>query len=241
MTRRVLIVLIVLSCAGCGGEAADAEEPAEAGTLRGLARDAWTERGVPRALVCVERGGLYVNNRWVDEEGRTTVGNPSFAFGAIADDSGVFEVHLPGARAGLHVFADGYRYGAERVSVDGDIEATVLLEPNLPKDSVPIVSDLILDPAMVAPGATFRLRVVVFAGSALDPLSEEVLAIQPETHACAALDPPAPGSPGVAFPDGEWSRTLVAPSAPGQYETFLVVSTEGCITSDRVSAVLTVK
>ncbi|MCI0634786.1 MAG: hypothetical protein L0206_12845, partial [Actinobacteria bacterium] len=142
-------VILLPWVGGCGGVAAGV------GVLVGLAEDARTGEVLPRALVAIEEGGLYVDNPNVDADGQTVVGNPSFAFGAIADDAGAFQVELPDGDAGVHVFVNGYRYGSERVSIAGETHQTVPLEVNLPADSAPVASNLRFEPASVPSGGSF--------------------------------------------------------------------------------------
>jgi hypothetical protein len=132
----------------------------------------------------------------------------------------------------------------------------VTIGPEL-QSSRPIVTD-VTAPKIVEAGAPFVLSAHAQAGAPKDPMSDEVLFVElpgtnptsgPMPMACGELDPPSPGVPGGAFPDGVWTRTLTAPTndgltitpsgvgkpcspaAPCTYTYYVVSSTQGCVTS----------
>jgi hypothetical protein len=240
-SAALAIAACAFACAACSG---DDEE------LRVSVVDGATGSPVAGALVAVEEGGIYLANPDL------TKGNPSYKYGGQADGSGVISLPFTSGEWGLHIFADGYRYGPERVQPDGGgTEVTVELAPELPDDVNPLVSDVALDPATVAPGGTVTVRATVAAGVVSDPelapsakLSEEVLLIAPALGLSLALDPPAPGcsvgedpSNPRGCPDGEFTATFAAPADRGTYAYHFVVSSEGCVTSDRRELTLVVQ
>lgn len=197
-------------------------------------KDARTGAPIPDALVAIEQGGIYQKN---DDP---SIGNPSYQKSAIFGADGLLRITDTGP-LGIHVFANGYRYrpGLLDEKTGGVLEMTA--EPELPEDASPTAANAALSPAQAAPGAEVTLEVDAAAGVASDPLSEEVLVLEPTTGWGAAMDPPSAGIQGKMFPDGRWRKTFEAPEKPGTYTYFVVVSSEGCVTSDRISVQLTVK
>jgi hypothetical protein len=235
------IALIGFAVAGCAGD--------EGTGLSVTVLDGQTKQPVPGALVAIEEGGIYLPNPDL------TQGNPSYKLGAQADGEGIVALPFESGDFGLHVFADGYRYGPRRVILEGPDSMTIELAPELPEDVDPVIGEVTLDPATVAPGGSVVVRAAVAAGMVSDPvfapvakISEEVLLIAPALGIGFALDPPAPGcsigeDPAVprGCPDGEYTSTFAAPSAPGEYSYHFVVSSEGCVTSDRIELTLVVE
>jgi hypothetical protein len=191
--------------------------------------DAAEHAPIPGAIVAMEKGGIYRTNP------DPSVGNPSYVYGARADDQGTVTMVLDTDFIGVHTFVNGYFYGARLVELDQDVGVTVNMEkftnkspPILP----PTIQNEALSPSTVAPGAPFTVSADVQKGEATDPLSEEVIITFPKGGTCRALDPPSAGVQGKAFPDGAWSALLTAPDEPGTYEYYLSATSEGCVTSD---------
>lgn len=209
-------------------------------TMSGVVIDGESKLPLAGSIVIVEVGGLYQPNE------DTSKGNPFYRFSAVTGLDGSFSVTVPGEPVGLHTFQNGYYYGVlgpfdVRDQPQGN---TVAAKSLLPAAGKPTAKNLTLSPSSVAPGAIVTIAVDVAKAVAPmhdDPLSEEIIAAEPTMNWAAVLDPPSPGKQGTAFPDGHYSKTFAAPSARGVYTYSLLVSSEGCVTSDRVTATLTVQ
>jgi hypothetical protein len=208
--------------------------------MSGVVIDGDSKAPLVGSIVVVEVGGLYQPNA------DTSKGNPFYRISAVTGPDGKFSVTVPGEPVGLHTFQDGYYYGVlgpfdVRDQPEGH---TVAAKSLLPASQKPTATGLTLTPSSVAAGANVTIAVDVAKAVAPthdDPLSEEIIAAEPTTNWATVLDPPSPGKQGTAFPDGHYSKTFAAPSAPGVYTYSLLVSSEGCVTSDRVTATLTVQ
>lgn len=196
------------------------------------------------AAVSIERGGLYIDNP------DKTVGNPAYVYGAVTDDEGFFELPLQGAeKIGIHTFIGGYRYGALTVNVLGEVVGEITQGKHLPGDAPPTVSEVKLSKARVAPSEEVEVSGVVIAGQYADltghakpdPLSEEIVLVQPDTHWSFALDPPAPGGMPGHWPDGLWTGKFTAPAKPGTYRYLFSATSEHCVTAELVPLELTVE
>lgn len=186
------------------------------------------------AIAAIEDGGFNLQNP------DPTVGAPSYRYGAQAGEHGSFTILLPAGHVGVHMFVDGYYCGAKEILIEPEHFSFQQLEiraEELPLDQVqrPVASNLRLEPGAVAPGKEFTISAHVSAGSPDDPLSDKIIAVQPELTLAAALDPPSEddeqGEQGVGPADGTWKRTLLAPDVKGSYTYHLVVATQGCVTS----------
>lgn len=238
----------VIGGAGCSSSTSEplgVRSPGDAGgataLLQGSVIDKDSNQPLAGSIVIVEVGGLYQTNA------DTSKGNPFYNISAITAADGSFKVTVPAGQVGLHTFQNGYFYG-----VLGPIDvrsqpAGNVVHPKalLPLDKRPTSAGFTITPSTVAAGGSVTLSADVHAspdaGSTHDPLSEEVIAAEPSTNWAAVLDPPSPGVQGTGFPDGRYSKTFAAPSKPGTYTYSLVVSSEGCITSDRATTTLTVQ
>lgn len=201
-----------------------------ANVIVGQVVDAQTSEPLAGVVISGETGGIYVDNP------DKTKGNPAYVFGVITDRKGFFELPVPTPQVvGLHGFLDGYRYAALPVEAAGYAVAQMTAARQLPLDLKPTISDAVLSPTTVAPGGELSIRAVVRAGTQADPLSEEILVVQPRTHFSIALDPPSPGGRPGHWPDGLWSATFRAPNAPGTYDYYLVGTSEGCVNADQVT------
>jgi hypothetical protein len=227
------VLLIAAAAGGCGG----GDDAAASGDrrLRASVVDAESGAAILGALVSIERGGIYLENS------NTARGNPHYVIGGRADDQGAFDVPVPDAVLGLHVFANDYLYAPRLIDRGGNLAISIAQEPRDALLGKPTVTDLRADPASVAPGGQVRLSALVKAASADDPLSDETLAVEPTRHWTAALDPPSAGVQGVGYPDGSYTLDLKAPEAPGRYTFFVVTTSEGCVTSDAASVGIEVR
>jgi hypothetical protein len=237
VSLRTLLVLVSVCSLGCytQGETTCTQEDAPLAPLRGRVFDARTGAPLQGSLVVVELCGIYTEN---PDPSR---GHPNYRYGGITGPDGTFEIAVPRGKAGLHTFQPGYRYGSLRL---GDTTAPgieVRAEPLLPEDKRPLVSDFDVQPREASPGQTLAFSLVVRAARPTDPLSEEILIVEPTTQTGRAMNPPSRGVQGRGFPDGTWTARLAAPARPGEYEYFIGVSSEQCITSDRLSVKVKVK
>jgi hypothetical protein len=194
-------------------------------TVTGHVLDAKTKAPLPHVPIAIEIGGHYVTNP------DTSKGNPSYQRGTVTDDAGAYAILLPSGSLGFHSFLDKYRYGTDGLSATTDAAFDLTMElrdTELP----PTLTNARVEPAQVSPGGSFAIKVTAAAATPTDPLSEEVIVVEATTTMSAALDPPSAGVQGKGFPDGEWSRTLTAPTYAGTYTYYLSATTEGCIVSD---------
>jgi hypothetical protein len=235
VTRGLLQLTAALAAASTGVACTSTPDEAE---LRIKVLDPAGSRPLAGAIVAMEVGGLYVTNA------DPSRGNPSFVHGAQTDEQGSLRVTLKSDEIGVHSFVGGYFYGARLVELDQDLGITIFMAPFASRDPAPLpptISNEQLDPAIVAPGGQFSVSAEVATGDPDDPLSEEVIVTCPTQTMSSALDPPSRGIPGKMYPDGFWSRTLVAPDQPGRYDYYLTATTEGCVTSDIKLLVLEVQ
>lgn len=232
--------------AGGGGDGGAESGGTGTFTVHGTVLEKDTNKPLGGSIVIVEVGGLYQPNPNPNEA------NPFYKVSALAAADGTFSVDLPAGGAGFHTFQNGYYYGSLGVPDVAKAAAltTVLVKPLLPLDVKPTAKNLVLTPSTVSFGGQVKLTVDVAhaqpAGDAgpdagSDPLSEEIIAAETTTHWSTILKPPTPGTQGVFSPDGTYTTTFTAPTKPGTYTYSLVVSSEGCITSDRLTATLTVQ
>jgi hypothetical protein len=211
--------------------AASCATPDEA-ELRVKVFDVGQNLSLAGAVIAIERGGIYVTN---PDPSR---GNPSYVWGARASDQGTLGIRLPTGPIGVHAFADGHYYGAHELELDQDLGITVNIERFQREEVPPTIAGATLEPSVVTPGQSFTISAEVTQGDsgppnhASDPLSEEVIVVDPVGLHSRALDPPSAGIQGTGFPDGVWSTTLSAPSEPGTYDYYLTATSEGCVTSD---------
>jgi hypothetical protein len=235
VTRRLLQLTAALAGLSTGAACTSTSDEAE---LRIKVLDPAGQRPLAGAIVSMEVGGLYVTN---PDPSR---GNPSFVYGARTDEQGTLRVPLKTDEIGVHSFVGGYFYGARLVELDQDVGITIFMAPLTSRDPAPApptISNERLDPAIVTAGGQFTVSADVATGDPDDPLSEEVIVTCPTQTMSSALDPPSRGIPGKMYPDGFWSRTLVAPNQPGRYDCYLTATTEGCVTGDIKLLVLEVQ
>jgi hypothetical protein len=93
----------------------------------------------------------------------------------------------------------------------------------------PVLSRLAVNIERARPGQLLEFSMTV-TSDPKDPLSEEVLLLQPDTTDARAFDPPVRGAQAIGFADGTWRTRMPAPSKPGVYRYYASVSSEGCVT-----------
>ena len=230
-------VAVGLSSVSCftQGETTCGQEDSASAPMRGHVVD---KDGAPLggSLVFIELCRLYSDNP------DPSKGHPNYRYGTVAKQDGSFELMVPRGSAGIHTFQPGYQYGF--ASVDDTTASGIEPFPRVEKlgdKKGPVTTDFTVTPTDASPGQPLRISVNVKAPSPKDPLSEEVLVLEERTAVARALDPPRRGVQGKGYPDGLWSTTLNAPSAPGTYVYRLGVTTEGCATGDTPSQEITVR
>jgi hypothetical protein len=185
------------------------------------------------SLVFVELCDLYSENP------DPAKGHPNYRYVALADGAGNFQVDVPKGTVGLHTLLEGYLYGSRYVADSTAPDIHVQSEP-LNGRTPPQVSQLAVTPAEAQPGTTLTFSMNVKA-ALNDPISDEVLLAEPSSGRARAFAPPRRGSPGKGFPDGTWTVTLSAPTAPGSYTYFAQAVSEQCAVSTRLTAQVIVR
>ena len=217
------------------GKKACAQQTAPPAPLSGRVIDNKTKQPVGGVHVFVELCGLYTENA------DPSKGHPNYRYGAETLADGSFSLNVPAGALGLHAFQAGYRYGPLNVPDRAAPNLEIAMEPFLTADEEPKVAAFSASTLVAAAGTPVTFSADVRTSRpTVDPLSEEVLILEPSTHAAIAMDPPSPGVQGKGFPDGIWKATLNAPKTPGKYVFVLSVSTEQCITNQRLSVEITV-
>jgi hypothetical protein len=193
------------------------------------------------ALVAVEVGGLNQENPGaVGADGAvepTLRINPFYQYGTRADEGGAFSLEVPEEELGIHAYAGGFYCGVpEAGAIDPASGATLTLRLQpLAEDGgtpppQPTIAGFTITPEVVPPGGTLTMSAMVEAADPKhDPLSEQVLAIEPISTWAGIFAPPVPGTPGKGYPNGVYSRLALAPLAPGEYVYYLVAATQACI------------
>jgi hypothetical protein len=196
--------------------------------------DAASPTPIGGAMIAVEYGGLYLP--WCD----LGHASPYYIFGAVTDASGKFELNGRQGPLGFHSFANDYLYSRAGIDSSTTTSVRIMMVP-LPKgQQKPRVTNAGFDKTTAHPGepVTFSATLATWAGT--DPLSDENVLVE-ATHSWALeLDPPSLGAKDD-FPDGLWRRSFFAPTTPGKYTYWFSSTTSQCITSDLLSAELTVQ
>ena len=241
--RGVLVGLLIgTACVSSScytqGETTCGQEDEPVAPLRGKVVDSASGQPLEGSLVFVELCKLYSVN---PNPGK---GHPNYRYGAIAAKDGSFEVAVPKGKVGLHTFLPGYRYGSLEVADSTAPDVVVRTAALLPGDPRPKVADFLPSAREVKPGESISFAVQVTASSPRDPISEEVLLLEPSTQVARAFDPPfrrGNDGFGVGFPSGKWSVTMNAPSQPGTYTYRFGMTSEQCIVSELLQTEITVR
>jgi hypothetical protein len=187
---------------------------------------------VPHAMIAVEYGGLYIP--YCD----LSHASPFYVFGTVADQNGSFALDVQPGSLGFHSYANGQFYGRASLDTSKGSKVTISTAP-LGAQPKPTLAKAAFDTSAVSVGATVRISAIVHAGTSSDPLSDEVVVIEPTQSWAAELDPPTGGKKDD-FSDGTWSRTFAAPAKEGKYTYWLEATSAGCATSDLVQLTLEV-
>ncbi len=220
------------------GETTCRQEDSPLAPLRGKVVDSNTSAPLGGSLVFVELCDLYSDNP------DKAQAHPNYRYGAIADANGDFEVSVPRGTVGLHTFLPGYRYGSLRVADSTAAGLVVRTAPLLPADPRPKVANFVASRATVAPGEDISFRVDVTASSPKDPVSEEVLLVEPTTSMARAFNPPFRRTNDAfasGFPSGQWTARVPAPKTAGTYRYVFGMTSENCIVSELLTAEIVVQ
>jgi len=206
--------------------------------FKGTVVDATTNKPLGAAVITLEIGGVY---QFFSDASRPS---PYYQYGGISAADGTFDLFVPGEKMGIHTFANGFLYAGRETIDDPSLPGTVIQSKPIAAAQLglkPMVSAFTATPSTVAAGATFELSANVQKGSAgIDPLSDEIILVQPDTTWCGEMAPPAPGGHDN-YPDGRYARTVTAPPTAVTYTYWLVTTSAGCITSDNQSVTVTVQ
>ncbi len=226
MMRKTLTSLLLAWCCACG--------PRDQIHARVL--DAASGLPLENVIISGETGGIYIDNP------DKTQANPAYVFGAMTDAKGTFVLPLEkGTQVGFHTFLDGYRYGALNVEGAGYAVTELTMSKKLADDLSPTLTQPTLSSSTVKRGEAITVTVIATAASQADPLSEEIIIVEPTTHFSVAMQPPAPGGRPGAWPDGTWVATFAAPATAGKYTLHVVGTSELCVTADGLTLELTVE
>jgi hypothetical protein len=156
----------------------------------------------------------------------------------MADKAGKFALMVPNESLGVHVYQSGFYCGVPDAGAIQPEAGTITVTPEaLPSDDggpigLPTITGFTLTPQVVAPGEIVTMTAYVQAAdSAHDPLSEQVLAIEPTSNFAGIFAPPVPGAPDKGYPNGVYGRLVTAPVAPGEYTFYMVATTRACVVS----------
>jgi hypothetical protein len=219
------------------------EGPMEEATVR-LQGSVLDPAGKPieMALVAIEVGGLnQVDPGAVGPEGglvATLKIDPYYRFGAVSVKTGKFSLLVPDETLGVHVYTSGFYCGvpdAGAIPAEAGI-ITVRPEPLPVVDGSPIarptITGFTVSPQVASPGEVVTMTALVEAADPKnDPLSEQVLAVEPTSNFAGIFAPPVPGTPGKGYPNGVYGRLVTAPLAPGEYTFYMVAATQACVVS----------
>jgi hypothetical protein len=195
------------------------------GTVVEALSDGGTGKPLAGAIVSVEHGGLYL--QWCD----MAHASPYYLFGALTDTNGHFEMDARQGFLGFHSFATGYYYS--RGSLDaGDPGPIVLrMEPMGPTVARPAVTGAAFDSATVGAGKPVTFSATVTSAINTDPLSDELVLVEPTNSWSRELDPPSAGKKDD-FPNGLWKLRFNAPDKPGDYMYYFSATTSQCVSTD---------
>jgi hypothetical protein len=186
--------------------------------------DGGVGKGIPDAMVAAEYGVLY--GCWSD----LSKGSPYYVFGAMTDSQGKFTMKAREGVLGFHSFATGYNYTRSKID-DGGTTTVLAMEANTKPERKPVTSGAKFDKTVVAPGAPLTFSVNAKSGvGPQDPLSDELILVEPTESWAIELDPPSAGLKDN-FPDGVWTKTFPAPTKVGTYTYYFSATAAYCETS----------
>jgi hypothetical protein len=204
------------------------------------------EGGPLVALIAIEVGGLNQEPPGAIGDGgvkASMLNDPYYTYGTTTVEAGTFSLNVPDEKNGVHVYASGYSCDLPDAEALVPGKHTLVFLPSplaageggaLP--AKPSITGFTVTPQVIPPGEALTMAAVVKAPDPHDPLSEQVVAIEPSTGWAGALAPPTPGIWGKGYPNGVYSRLVIAPTVPGEYIYYLVAATEACVVSEPVTA-----
>ncbi len=213
-------------------------------SLAGRVRDPDTDAALPFALVAIEMGGLdQTNPAAASPDGAVTptlVINPLYRYGAMTDDGGAFSLEVPDEPVGVHVYKSGFFCGVPDVGAVTPGDASLLVRPDPlrlmdggSEIAKPTIEGFTVTPSIAAPGEIVTMSARVEAADpATDPLSDQVVAVEPISSWAGVFAPPEPGTPDAGYPNGIYARLVPAPLVPGEYTFYLVAATRSCVVSE---------
>jgi len=180
---------------------------------------------VAGALVAVEEGGIFVS---AYEYGARAGVEPTDEE-VVGPVPGAFTISLPKGLKGMHILADGFYVLSTQLFIDPEgleYQKLDLRMKPLPEGTArPSLGTPTFSPASAAPGEALQLSVAV-TGAADDPISDQVLVVQPEQRLAEALSPPADAQGPV---DGTWTVALKAPTTRGAYTYYVVAASKDAV------------
>jgi hypothetical protein len=199
------------------------------------APDGGADQPIPNAMVSVEYGGLYVPycNR--------ALASPYYVFGTFTDAQGAFSIDVKqGALLGFHSFATGYYYSRASLDTTAGTYVKIQTEKLPATQGKPTVTNAGFVQSTVLLGDRVTFSAEVHAASPSDPLSDEIILVEPTRSWSVELNPPSLGKPDN-YPDGVWRRSFLSPLKTGTYTYYFSATTAGCVTSDVQTFTLTVQ
>ncbi len=204
------------------------------GTVREALPDGGPGKPLANTAIAAEYGGLYLS--YCD----MAKASPYYVFGALTDATGHFELDARAGMLGFHSFATGYLYSRALLDTATGLDVTIAMEPLRPLQPKPMVTNAAFDKTTVAASGPVTFSAEVRAADPTEPLSDEVLLVEPTRGWSAELDPPRVGKKDD-FPNGTWRRTFNAPDKAGTYTYYFSATTATCATSDMMTFTLTVQ
>lgn len=217
--------------------------------LAGTVRKPGVDAGASGAFVVAEVGGLGPDGGTATLDTDTAI-----RYGNVTGAGGAFGLAVPAGTIGLRVFDPDYLESKTLVMTAPSRDAapattTVSLVPLPATDGGklrrPTTKGLTISSAIgaivvtyVVPSEPVAFAADVAAGSTDDPLSGDVILVQPETGWAGALVPPAPAVPDGPYPNGVYSLLVAAPAAVGVYTYTLLAASKSGVTSEPASVVL---
>ncbi len=182
-------------------------------------------RPLANAMVAAEYGGLYLT--WCD----LAHASPYYQFGAYTDANGKFTVQAHAGILGFHSFATGFLYNRARLDTATSTDVVLHMEP-IKNEKKPAVTAAGFAATTVAPGGSLTFTATAAAADRTnDPLSDELMLVEPTQSFATELDPPSVGLKDD-FPDGVWKKTFPAPTKKGTYTYYFSATTAHCVSSD---------
>ncbi len=211
----MLSVALLLGQASCGG----AGSCGSSALISGTVLNDTTGTFVASALIALQKLG---SGTAASVPGMAT---DQYTLAAPVDGQGGFSIPAACGPYSVYAFAPGFVSGGVQTFAGRSVSLGIT--QNDANALVPTVVDFKAAQDPLTAGATVTFTATLEA-SASDPLSNQVLLINPILGRVQAFAPPAAASATGAYPNGTWTLSLVAPTSPGVYRYALVaVSGQG--------------